>query len=342
MAQRQAETLPNVPELVQRISVIIVNYGTAALTIAAVQSVLAQSHGARDVDVHVVDNASPDDSAEVLRDAHDAQSWGARVQLYMETENHGFGRGNNVVLRRLDAQPQPPDAVFFLNPDAKLENAAIDILATALEADLSAGFAGAGIEKPDGTPVTAAFRFPSAISEFSGALNFGPVARLLRRWEVPLRPQYPEGRVDWVAGAAVMARMTSLRAIGFFDPRFFLYYEEVDLMRRGRTAGWDCLYVPRAKVSHVEGEATGVKSGRALAVRVPDYRYDSWQYYFRKTHGRAGALLAVAGLALGSAGDCIISALRRRSRRTPNSFFGDFWGYSVRPLLELKPKVRRT
>ena len=45
------------------ISVIIVNYGTAALTIAAVESVLARRHGGRRVDIHVVDNASPGDDA---------------------------------------------------------------------------------------------------------------------------------------------------------------------------------------------------------------------------------------------------------------------------------------
>ncbi len=317
----------------QRISVIIVNYGTPALTIAGVQSILARTHGGRDVDIHVVDNASPDDSAALLKAAHAEHSWGRDVTLYLEHENHGFGRGNNVVLHALDAAGVPPDAVFLLNPDATLENEAIDLLATALEADPAAGFAGAGIAKPDGTAVTAAFRFPSVISEFSGALSFGPVARLLRRWDVPLPPDHPAGPVDWVAGAAVLMRWSALQDIRYFDPGFFLYYEEVDLMRRGQAAGWRCLYVPQARVIHIEGEATGVKSGRSIAVRLPGYRYHSWQYYFRKTHGRRGALLAAAALALGSAGNCVISAMRRRPRRVPESFFGDFWTHAVRPLL---------
>lgn len=323
--------MPDMP--VQKIAVIIVNYGTADLTIAGVQSVLERQHGGRDVEIHVLDNASPDDSAAELTAAHAENDWGAGVRLYLETENHGFGRGNNVVLRALEQSDTPPDAAFLLNPDARLENEALDLLAHALEADPKAGFAGAGIAKPDGTNVTAAFRFPTILSEFSGSLSFGPVARLLDRWTVALPPDHPAGPVGWVAGAAVLMRLDALRAIENFDPRFFLYYEEVDLMRRGQEAGWGCLYVPDARVIHIEGEATGVKAGREVAARLPSYRYDSWQYYFRKTYGRGGALLAAGALMLGSAGNCVLSAIRRRPRSVPEAFFGDFLRHALRPLL---------
>ncbi|MEP4199328.1 MAG: glycosyltransferase family 2 protein [Aliishimia sp.] len=316
-----------------RISVIIVNYGTPALTIAGVQSVLTRDHGGRSVDIHVLDNGSADDSASLLQAAHNDQNWGARVTLYLETENHGFGRGNNLVVQALEAQNPAPDAVFLLNPDAALENEAIDLLATALDGDPKAGFAGAGISKPEGGPVAAAFRFPSPASEFSGALSFGPVARLLKPWSVPLPPDHPAGPVDWVAGAAILMRMSTLRDLNNFDPGFFLYYEEVDLMRRGHAAGWKSLYVPHARVTHIEGEATGVKSDRAIAARFPSYRYHSWQYYFRKNHGRGGAMLAAAARLLGSAGNHIISKLRRRPSSVPEAFFGDFWRYAMRPLL---------
>lgn len=319
---------------IRKIAVIIVNYGTADLTIAGVQSVLERDHGGRDVDIHVLDNASPDDSAARLTAAHAENGWGDRVKLYLETDNHGFGRGNNVVLRALEQSDTPPDAAFLLNPDARLENEALDLLAQALDADPEAGFAGAGIAKPDGTNVTAAFRFPTIISEFSGSLSFGPVARLLDRWTVALPPEHPAGPVGWVAGAAVLMRLEALKAIDNFDPRFFLYYEEVDLMRRGQDAGWACLYVPSARIIHIEGEATGVKSGREVAARLPSYRYDSWQYYFRKTYGRGGALLAAAALMLGSAGNRVISTLRRRPSGVPEAFFGDFIRHALRPLLK--------
>lgn len=324
----------------QSIAVIVVNYNAAELAVEAVQSVLSRSHGGRAVSVHLVDNASPDGGARQLRDAHSAHGWGARVQLYLETENHGFGRGNNLVIRALAASDTPPDAVFLLNPDAALENEAIDILATMLEADPLAGFAGAGIALPNGVEVTAAFRFPSVISEFSGSLGFGPVSRLLRRWEVPLPPSHPAGRVDWVAGAAVLMRMQALRALNFFDPGFFLYYEEVDLMHRGQLSGWHCLYGPQARVVHAEGQSTGVKSDRAVPKRLPDYHYYSWQYYYRRIHGRSGAYVAALARVLGAAGNCGLAFLRRRPRQAPPYFFVDFWAYSIKPLLKPLPDTK--
>lgn len=318
------------------ISVIVVNYETADLAIEAVESVLGQNHHRRTVDVHLVDNASPGGDAEALTQAHADRDWGKRVTLYLEKTNHGFGRGNNLVLRALDARDTPPQMVMLLNPDARLFNEAIAILADALEAHPIAGFAGAGISKPDGTVVTAAFRFPNAVNEFSQALNFGPVARLCKRWQVPLPATQPHGPVDWVSGAAVLIRFDALRQVGFFDPAFFLYFEEVDLMRQAARIGWQAWYVPEAKVVHAEGAATGVKSGQPI--RRPAYWYHSWQYYFRKHHGRVGAILAGTGWMLGAAGDRVIARLRGQQVHGALHLFRDFWAAGMRPLLGLKAR----
>ena len=109
------------------VAVVIVNYGTADLTIAAVRSVLTRDHGGRPVEVHVVDNASPGDDAARLAGVFGDE---ASVTLWPETVNHGFGGGNNVALRALLAREMPPDYVFLLNPDARLDNEAIDRLST--------------------------------------------------------------------------------------------------------------------------------------------------------------------------------------------------------------------
>ncbi|MEM6593752.1 MAG: glycosyltransferase family 2 protein [Pseudomonadota bacterium] len=315
------------------IAVIVVNYGTASLAIAAVESVLARTHGGRSIEVHLVDNASPGDDVQKLKEWWRDCARGHLVTLHLETENHGFGRGNNVVLQQLEARDTPPSMVMFLNPDATLENEAIDILAQTLETNDKAVMAGAGIRKPDGTPVSAAFRFPSAASEFCGAINFGPVARLFKQHEVPLPPDHPGGQVDWVAGAAVLARFDALKAQNFFDPDFFLYFEEVELMHRLQKADGQILYVPEARVVHAEGAATGVKSGRRERKRQPAYWYDSWQLYFRKTHGwksaRRIARLRLLGAYLGYP----LAWLRGRAPGLPLNFLKDFQTHALKPLL---------
>lgn len=315
---------------------IVVNYATADLSIEAVESVLAHRHGGREVVVHLLDNASPGGDAAAFSAAHAARGWGDRVVLHLEAENHGFGRGNNVVLRRLADGPRPPDKVMLLNPDATLGNEAVAVLADFLDAHPDAGFAGARIEKPGAVPVTAAFRFPSFVGEVSGALAFGPVDRLLARWRVPLSPHLETGPVDWVAGAGVMARLDAIRAAGFFDPAYFLYYEEVDLMRAAAREGWRTWYVAEALVVHHEGAATGVRSGRPA--RRPAYWYDSWRHYFAKNHGRAYALATALARILAVWGNLLLARLRGRVPEAPERFVPDFWAVAVRPLIGLEAR----
>lgn len=315
------------------VAVIIVNYNAADLAIEAVESVRTKAPGTA---VHLVDNASPDGDAEELRKAHSARGWGDEVVLYLEKTNHGFGRGNNLVLKALSEQPGPPDYVFLLNPDAQLKNNAIAVLVEFLDKHPEAAVAGARIEKPGGVPVTAAFRFPSILGEFSAAISFGPVSRLFSRWQVPLPVDQLTSKVDWVSGAAFMMRFDIVNAMGGFDPEFFLYYEEVELMRRLKRAHHQVWYVAEAEVIHVEGASTEIKSGESTRKRKPSYWYHSWQYYFRKTHGRTYAVAAGAVWMFGAALNHIIARLRGKQPAAGLHLFRDFWAVAGRPLLGLK------
>lgn len=318
------------------ISVIIVNYNTAALALAAVESVLARDHGGRRVDVHLVDNASPLGDGDTLRAAITARGWLDRVTLYAETVNHGFGRGNNLVLEALCRRPVPPDLVFLLNPDARLENEAIKYLADRMKDNDQIGAAGARTCKATGEPSVSAFRFPSIIGEFAKAVNFGPINRRIRRWDVPMDQNLGTTQVNWVSGAAVMLRMQALREVCFFDPNYFLYYEETDLMLRMARAGWETWRVAEALVVHIEGEATEVRSGELIRKRRPSYWYHSWYIFFSKNHGRFYALSAAAAWVSGVWINHIVSFIRGKAPSSPLFFLQDFWRVAVRPILGLK------
>ena len=288
--------------------------------------------------MHLVDNASPGEDARQIAQAHAERGWKDRVMLWLETENHGFGCGNNVVLEALAAQDAPPQAVFLLNPDAQLENEAIDILAGVLEADPQAAAAGACVLRPDRTPVTAAFRFPGPVNEIARTLNLSFLHRLARTRLVPLPPEHPAGPVDWVSGASVMFRFRALQETGFFDPGFFLYYEEVDLMRRLQAVGWRVLYAPQAQVVHEEGAATGQFAGQAGRQRDPAYLYQSWAHYFSRAYGRAGALAIALMMWPAALANLLHRRLRGRPPTLPRHFFADHWRYVIRPLMFGTPR----
>jgi GT2 family glycosyltransferase len=315
-----------------RIAVIVVNYGTADMAAAAVDSVLRVSGSG--VEVHLVDNASPGGDARRLEELARSRGWGTRVTLRLEPENHGFGEGNNIVLRALADRPEPPDHVFLLNPDAVLDNDVVTHLARAIDADPEVAAAGAAIRGTDGAPAVAAFRFPGVISEMTRVIDFGPLGRLFGRFRVPLGAVLPRRDVDWVSGAAVMFRFQALERIGFFDPGFFLYYEEVDLMRRLHEAGWRIIHVPEAKVMHHAGIATGVDGENDRTGRRPAYLYRSWRLYFCKTLGRGRALLLALGLLPAGLLNVALHRARGRTSSLPQGFFRDHWRYVVRPLID--------
>jgi GT2 family glycosyltransferase len=313
------------------LAVIVVNYGTPDLAVQAMASVLDAPPFGRRVEVHVVDNASPGGDARHLADAIAARDWSDRATLWAESRNHGFGRGNNLVLRHLAQRADPPAYVLLLNPDAKLLGHALADMAHVLDQRPAVVAVGAGIALPDGTPVSAAFRFPNPLGEFLQAANFGPLSRLFPTALIPLPPNQPEGPVGWVSGAAVLFRLDALARIGFFDPAFFLYYEEVDLMRRLTAAGGVIWHRPQARVIHVEGAATGVRSHDPKP--RPVYWHQSWLTYHLRARGRVGGLLAATALLAGLAIDAVACRLRNRAPAAPPRSFRDFARHVLWPLL---------
>jgi len=195
------------------------------------------------------------------------------------------------------------------------------------------GAVGARIRKPEAGGVVAAFRFPSITSEICRALSFGPVTRLFAKQSVALSADLETSQVDWVAGAAVMFRFNALEQVNFFDPTYFLYYEEVDLMRALRSADWEIWYCNEADVLHHEGASTNVRSGETGPKRRPKYLYESWRHYFLKNHGRTYALVTALGSLVAGGLNVVISGLRGRRSDLPIAFFADQWRHVVVPLM---------
>lgn len=323
------------------IAVVIVNYGTADMAIAAVDSVLDRRADGLGVEIHLVDNASPGNDAAVLRET--AKRWPDTVFLHLETENHGFGRGNNVVLRKLAERQNPPDKVYLLNPDARLVTNAVTELAAFLDAHPKAAVVGSSIlHETTLEPVVCAFRFPGAISEFEASVSFGPVTRMFRDHLVAYPPGMDTREVDWVSGASMMARLDALREIGFFDPDYFLYFEEVDLMHRLKQRGWQVWHLADAKIIHVAGASTGVSTANLDRPPMPAYWFDSWRYYYVKQHGRAGALRIWLARWSGTIIGNLLSRLRGKPSHNPRNFASDFRRHVLVPLLGGSPRPDRS
>jgi len=224
------------------------------------------------VEVLVLDNCSGDGSAGVARNHPAADLVIALAQ------RRGKGENDTRLLRRARGC-----FCLLLNEDSELRPGASATLLAALRDDAEAGAAGAALFRPDGSCQPSAWRFPTPVTALAAAVA-------LHKWLTVQSGGSATRRVDWAQSAALMVRREAAEQIGFFDPLFFVYSDEVDFCKRLRDAGWSTLYVPAAEAVHHEQLSTGT---------VPDKRIvelsRNRDRYMRKHH-TAGAARAVRWL----------------------------------------------
>ena len=323
------------------ILVIVLNYRTPQMTLQAVEAALRDMAAtpAR-TELVVIDNASGDGSAGIIASKIAAKGWDkdGRVRFIASPVNGGFGAGNNIGLKAGMSDGSRPDYFYLLNSDAFPDRGCLGTLLKHMEATPKSGFAGSHVRGADDVDHTTAFRFPGIAGEFEGAARLGPITRLLRHAVVA--PDLPKEttQVDWCAGASVLVRAAMLDEIGLFDETFFLYYEETDLCLRAARAGWQCWYLPSARVVHIGSVSTGMKEWR----RIPSYWYASRRHYFVKNHGRAYAAAALAARLAGGAIHSLRCALTGRDRQDPPGFYTDLLrhGLGLPPVKLPEPRRR--
>jgi GT2 family glycosyltransferase len=197
-------------------------------------------------EVLVLDNASADGSAGAAR-RHPATT-----EVIALEQRRGKGENDSDLLRRARGR-----LCLLLNEDSELLPGATQALRAALDARPAAGAAGARLLRPDGRQQPSAWRFPTPLTALVGALF------LHRRYTVQSRGDTSR-EVDWAQSAALLVRREAAKEIGWFDPAFFVYSDEVDFCKRLRDAGWRTLYVPQAGAIHHEQLSTGAVPERRI------------------------------------------------------------------------------
>jgi len=312
-----------------RLLVVIVNFRTAPLVIDCLRSLdqpMREIPGAKAV---VTDNASGDDSVDVISKAITDNRWSEWAQMIPLESNGGFAWGNNKAIEPALASNDPPEFVLLLNPDTIVRPGAISSLLSFMEAHPQVGIAGSRLEHLDGSPQRSAFRFHSVLSELESGFRLGFLSRVLSRSVVaPPAPQ-EACQTDWVAGASMMIRKEVFDAIGLLDDKYFMYFEEVDFCLRARRAGWSCWYVPQSRVVHLVGQSSGVTDVKQSRKRRPAYWFESRRRYFRKNLGRARTLLADLAWSGGYAVYRLRRLIWRKPDADPQYFLRDFVRYNL-------------
>ncbi len=283
------------------VTAIIVNYNTKQLLRPCIDALRAGADGLN-LQIVIVDNASRDGSVELLK-----REFGD-CELLINELNVGFGRANNQALAAVAGRH-----VLLLNTDAFVPPGSVTETVRFLDAHPRCGVLGVRLVGRDGELQPSCRYFPTPWNGFLmqvGLTRWFPRTRLVDDmvWD-----HASVRECDWVPGCYYLVPKTVLDQVGLFDPRFFMYYEEVDHCKAVKAAGWQVVYYPYATVVHLGGESA--KSDGAITAagrQISSLQIESSLLYYRKHYGRAGL---AAALMLSTLGDAILAIkwiVRRR------------------------------
>lgn len=263
-----------------RLSIVIVNWNTETLLRDCLASIAANPpEGA--CEVIVVDNASTDGSAAMVRDVF------PEVRLLANGENVGFAGANNQGI-----EASSGEMILLLNADTVVRAGALETLLRFMENHPEAGAAGARLLNPDGSLQHSCSPLPTLLGEGLHLFHLDyRQRRAMQAWDVS-RPR----PVDVLLGACMLLRRAAVEQVGLLDEGYFMYSEEVDYCRRLQDAGWTLYWAPEAEVVHYGGQST-----RQAATEMFLRLYAGKLRYFRKHDGqRAGQIykLILLGAAL--------------------------------------------
>lgn len=243
------------------------------------------------LEIIVVDNASTDGSAEMVRAKF------PQVTLIENTTNVGFAAANNQGLNQAHGRYW-----MLLNPDTDIPPDAPNPfrqLVAFMDSHPRAGACGPSLFYADGTRQHSAFHFPSLAQIY---IDLFPVNWRLR--ESSLNGRYPFSlyergmpfSIDHPLGAALLVRPEAAQQVGLLDQDYFIYAEEVDWCMRLKRAGWEIWCVPGARIIHHEGRSTR-QFREKMFVELWKARFTLFRKNYSRSFNAAARALVRRGMA---------------------------------------------
>jgi GT2 family glycosyltransferase len=286
------------------LAIVIVNYNVRDLLQRCLASVYS-GEGEFTFKVCVVDNASQDSSAEMVRRDF------PQARLMANLENLGYSGANNVGLRSFGAWvPEdkglesptinsvraPARYALLLNPDTELPPSALAGMLTFMDAHPDAGAAGPKLILPDGQLDLACRRsFPTPEVIFYRVTQLSklfPRSRRFGRYNLTYLDPDVGSIVDSVVGAFMVVRAEAIAQVGLLDERFFMYAEDLDWAKRIKEAGWRIYYNPAVTVRHVKRASSQQNRSRVR------FEFERANLLFYRKHYQASTPRWLNGLIL--------------------------------------------
>lgn len=259
-----------------KLSIVIVNWNVCDLLRQCLCSLYEEIQmSSREFEVFVVDNASQDESVNMVRTEF------PQVNLVANAENVGFGRANDQVLSECAGE-----YVLLLNPDTIIENHAIDVLYNHAVSMPDVAVMGCRLLNLDGSlqrwtggaypTFFNVFRHYFFIDKLVPARFLGPSLYLDKDEQTDID-------VDWISGAVMLLKKDALKG-RIFNEDFFMYGEDMECCYRLKTDGWRIVYSPICSITHIQGASMKKQEGEILLSSLKGLRS-----FFAMLHGKRHA-----------------------------------------------------
>lgn len=248
------------------ISVIIVQYNNAELTLQAIESF--QKYIQCGYEIILIDNASTESKATELLDGLSG------VFCIRNQHNDGFGKANN-----LGAANAHGDILLFLNSDTITVDDFVSPLVEVFDQNPTLGIVGPRLLNRDRTFQLSAGKLPSFWQELKDKFLYRLVDKKNKSVQRIAEKKFSaRWNVGWVTGAAMFIRKSVFEACGGFDENIFMYFEDKDLCGRVRKLGYQILYLPESTLIHLRGASSSTES----RMKIDTLYRESQRYYYAK------------------------------------------------------------
>jgi N-acetylglucosaminyl-diphospho-decaprenol L-rhamnosyltransferase len=254
------------------VSIIIVNWNSAAYTAACVSSIREGTQGLQ-YEIIVVDNASTDNSLELLKQI-------PGIRLVVSSVNLGFARANNLGYWQSSGR-----VLLFLNPDTYVQEPAIPRMYAGLLSRSDLGIVGCKLLNTDQSLQTSCVQaFPTILNQLTDVEALKVRFPGVRMWGISalFREQPNPVPVEVVSGACLMIQREIFTKVGMFSTDYFMYGEDVDLCHKVAQAGLRVAYVAQATVIHHGGQSSKKKSDSFFGAVVT---HETTRLFLAKTRG---------------------------------------------------------
>lgn len=240
------------------LSIIIVNFNTQDLIKKCLESLKLSFN----YEIIVVDNGSTDDSIQLIKSLKLKN-----LKVIANQTNLGFAKAVNQGLKKSQGE-----YLLLLNSDVVVKSESIEKIINFAKKHVKTGVIGGRLLNSDGSLQGSCFYLPT-------------LSRIIKEFWFKgssfLSKYAPSGKnpveVEAVVGAVFLIPRKVLQKVGFFDERYFMYFEDLDYCRRVQKNGFKVYYLPEAEFIHLHGA-----SGKGISEKTQKWLVESSQIYYGK------------------------------------------------------------